>query len=60
MINITAELSDSQAMALAQLIKRVTFSDLKSNALNEDEAYEMQAALAQIRVALADQGFAPR
>lgn len=60
MITLTVELSDPQALALAQLVKRMPLSDLKTNALNEDEAYEMQAALERVRTALADQGFAPR
>ena len=60
MLNITVELTDSQALALAQLIKRIPLSDLRSNAQDEEEAYVMQGALQQVRKALSEQGFNPR
>ena len=60
MLNITVELSNDQALALAQLIKRIPLSDLRSNAQDEEEAYVMQGALQQVRKALSEQGFNPR
>jgi hypothetical protein len=60
MLNFLVELTDAQAMALAQLTKRITLSDLRSIAVDEDEAYVMQAALDQVRKALSEQGFNPR
>lgn len=60
MVHISVELSEDQALALAQLIKRIPFSDLQTNAMNEEVAYMMQSALGEVRKALADQGFAPR
>ena len=60
MLTITVELTDSQALALAQLIKRIPLSDLRSNAQDEEEAYVMQGALQQVRKALSEQGFNPR
>jgi hypothetical protein len=60
MLNITVELTNDQALALAQLIKRVPLSDLRSNAQNEKESYDMQSALEQVRKALSEQGFNPR
>lgn len=60
MVNLQFELSQDQADALAQLIKRIPGSSLRENATDEDEAYAMQDALNQVRVALSDQGFSPR
>lgn len=60
MINITVEFTEPQALARAQLIKRIPLSNLKANSLNEDEAYVMQAALEQVRKALAEHGVSPR
>ena len=60
MLNITVELSNDQALALAQLIKRIPLSDLRSNAQDDEEAYSMQSALEQVRKALSEQGCSPR
>lgn len=60
MIQLTAELTDSQAWNLAQFLKRVGFSDFRSNARDDDEAYAMRDAAEQVRRALAESGVAPR
>lgn len=60
MLNITVELTNNQALALAQFVKRVPLSDLRSNAQDEEDAYVMQGALEQVRKALSEQGFNPR
>ena len=60
MLNITVELSNDQALALAQLIKRIPLSNLQSNAHDDEEAYSMQSALEQVRKALSEQGCSPR
>lgn len=57
---ITVELTNAEAMALAQLVKRAGFRDYRSNAIDETEAYRMIAAAGKIREALAEQGYAPR
>jgi len=56
----SVELNETQASAPAQLIKRIPLSDLRSNAVDEAEAYDMQSALEQTRKALREQGFDPR
>ena len=60
MLNITVELSNDQALALAQLVKRIPLSNLQSNAQDDEEAYSMQSALEQVRKALSEQGCSPR
>jgi hypothetical protein len=57
---IVLELSDAQAWAFAQLLKRSTLDDYRAHAVSQDEAYEMSAAGEAIRQALAQVGYAPR
>jgi hypothetical protein len=59
-ITISAELTDSQAHALAQFFKRATFDDLRKRALNDEDAYEMLNAAMLVREALAKAGYEPR
>lgn len=56
----SAELSDDQAWALAQLCKRITFSDCRSNAVDEVEAYMMVDVTNKLRDTLARAGYNPR
>jgi hypothetical protein len=59
-ISISVELTDIEAWNLAQFLKRVSFSDFRKNAQDEDEAYIMQQAAARLRTALAQAGYEPR
>ena len=59
-VSVLTELSDAQALALAQLVKRVGWQEVRSNAVNDDEAYLMKDALASLQRSLADCGYAPR
>ena len=59
-IDLAVTLTDAQARHLAQFLKRVGFSDFRSNAQDDDEAYAMRDAADRVRVALADAGYAPR
>jgi hypothetical protein len=59
-VEITVTLTEPQAWELAQFFKRICFSDYRSCATNEAEAYLMRDAGELIRRALADQGYAPR
>jgi hypothetical protein len=54
------ELADEEAGAFAQWLKRAGFTQYRQLAIDDDEAYRMQAAAEQFRVALAVAGFAPR
>lgn len=60
MVNLNFELEESQALALAQFVKRVGWSDIRQNAVSDDEAYTMRDALGELAKALRDSGFAPR
>jgi hypothetical protein len=59
-VTITATLSDAQAWALAQFLKRVGLDDYHGLAVDKDEAYTMQEAGELVRSALAEQGYSPR
>lgn len=55
-----SEMSAAEAVALAQLCKRITFSDLRSCSVDNDEAYVMRDAVAKLQEALRGAGYAPR
>ena len=59
-VKITAELTDAEAMAFAQFLKRSSWSDYRTNAIDDTEAYRMIDAGGKIREALAEAGYAPR
>ena len=59
-VQIALELPENQALALAQFMKRVGWSEWRANAVDDSEAYVMGAACAALRDALAAAGFAPR
>lgn len=59
-IQIHVELTEQEAQAYAQLLKRVGLADYRVNAQNEAEAYLMQQTGEKVRKALADAGFSPR
>jgi hypothetical protein len=59
-LSITVTLTDAQAWEYAQFLKRVCFSDYRSHATSDEEAYQMVNAGERIRQALADAGYAPR
>jgi len=59
-VKVVSYMTKDQAMALAQLLKRITFSDIRSNAVDDVEAYTMIAATVRVREGLAEGGFNPR
>jgi hypothetical protein len=59
-VEIKITLTETQAWQFAQFLKRACFSDYRSHATSEAEAYHMIDAGEQIRRALAEHGYAPR
>jgi hypothetical protein len=59
-ITLTTELTDAEALALAQFMKRVGFSEWRQNAIDDDEAYLMRDGCDKIASALVDVGYNPR
>jgi hypothetical protein len=58
--SLEIELTDEQAYALAQYLKRVQYDDFRRRAIDEDDAYLMQNAASEVRKALNDAGYDPR
>ncbi|HBM2881081.1 TPA: hypothetical protein LVL09_004903 [Klebsiella oxytoca] len=54
------QLTDEEAMALAQLVKRLTWTDMRGCAVDDSEAYVISDAVAKLQKSLAEAGFAPR
>lgn len=57
---IELRLGEAHALALAQFVKRVGWSEFRVNAVDDAEAYEIRAAVDALQRALAEAGFAPR
>ena len=53
-------MNEVEALALAQLCKRITFSDMRSCAVDDNEAYVMRDAIGKLQAALRTAGYAPR
>jgi hypothetical protein len=59
-ICLMVQFFDQEAWDLAQFLKRVGFAEFRSNAVDDDAAYRMQAAVEKIRRSLVAIGYAPR
>jgi hypothetical protein len=59
MITLTVEVNETLASALAQFVKRVGFSEMRSNAVDDFETYLIREALDKVRIGLANAGFSP-
>ncbi len=57
---LTMEGAPFEAWAFAQFLKRATWDHYRSLAMSDDEAYAMQRQGERMRLALAEQGYAPR
>ena len=60
--NVTLQIDMPQdlAWALAQLLKRIGYSDCRSLAQDDEQAYQMIYATERLRKAMAEAGIAPR
>lgn len=57
---VKLDLPPLQAQALAQLVKRIGWTELRQNAIDEEEAMDMRNAIQELQNELAQQGFNPR
>jgi hypothetical protein len=53
-------LSEAEAQALAQFVKRVGWQEIRQNAQNEDEAYLIKSGIAAVQSGLNRAGYSPR
>ena len=54
------ETTENEARSFAQFLKRAGWTHYRSLAVDDGEAYDMQAVAERLREALASSGFAPR
>ena len=54
------ELSHVETLALAQFFKRLSWSEVRGCAINDDEAHLIWAAVAKLQDGMARGGYAPR
>jgi len=59
-IKVSFEVSEVEALALAQFVKRCGFSDWRNNAVDDKEAYQMKDAFYKLQNGLIEGGFSPR
>jgi hypothetical protein len=59
-VTVTTELTGSQAMAMAQFVKRLIWSEMRACAIDDDETWVMKDAIQTLQKSLADAGFSPR
>lgn len=59
-VTITVTLTEKEAYAFAQFLKRRQYDDFRKRAVDEDDAASMDRAADRIRSALAEAGFSPR
>lgn len=59
-VTLSVSLNEVEALALAQLMKRIGWHEWRNNSVDEDEAREMRDACERLRASLAAAGFAPR
>ena len=57
---ISFDLPDSEAIALAQLVKRIGYAEMRTNAVSDEECEVMVQAIYKLQDALAQAGFSPR
>ena len=60
MVVFTVQMDQDTAQALAQFLKRVSFSEMRQNAVDDAEAYTMRDGLEQVQKALQEVGYDPR
>jgi hypothetical protein len=59
-VTVTTELPPAEAMALAQLVKRLSWSEMRACAVDDDETYLIKAAVHKLQKSLAEAGYSPR
>lgn len=59
-VAVSMAMEPGQALALAQLVKRIGWDELRQNAANDEEASEMREAIGILAKALKEVGYAPR
>lgn len=59
-VTVTVTLTEAEAWALAQLVKRIGWSEWRGISADDAEAYLMRDATDRLAVGLREAGYAPR
>ena len=59
-VTVSTALTDDQALALAQFVKRVGWSEFRTHVVDDNEAAMIRSAVDVLQKSLADAGYAPR
>jgi len=59
-VSFWVDLTEEQALALSQFVKRVGWQEFRANAVDDREAYLISDAVAVLQRALSEAGFSPR
>lgn len=59
-VSVSFTASNAEAWALAELVKRILYDDLKRLSASEEELFAMSRAIHLLRMALGSAGYAPR
>ena len=59
-VTVTLHIEPEKAYALAQLVKRIGWSEIRSNAVDDVEASDMRDAVVALQRSLSDAGISPR
>ncbi|MDT4623795.1 hypothetical protein RPF71_12815 [Escherichia coli] len=57
---LSLRLDENETKALAQLVKRLSWSDLRGCAVSDEEGWVMKSAIEKLQQALREEGYAPR
>ena len=57
---LTVEIDEVSALALAQFVKRLSWSGMRECAVSDQETYEIRDGIDAVQRALRDAGYAPR
>ncbi len=56
---LSLRLDENETMALAQFVKRLSWSDLRGCAVSDEEAWVMKSAVDKLQQALREEGYFP-
>ncbi len=59
-IVLNVELTEDQAEAMAEFLKRLGWAEWREKAVSDEQAYEFKDACGVVQTALAGAGFSPR
>lgn len=59
-VTVTVQLTDAQAHAFGYFVRGINWAQIRQNACDDLEAYEMRDAVQQLQRAVSEAGYAPR